>query len=253
MNNIYNHFEKEMNLSIEKYKDNELYEPIKYSLSGGKRIRPMFILLFADYLGLDYTKYIKKALAVEYIHSYSLVHDDLPCMDNDTYRRGKLTTHAKFGEHIGVLVGDGLLTEAFKFVADDNKAILKIVESSGVFGMIRGQVLDMKYLNKKIDMDTIKLIHSKKTAELIKLCFNLVSEDEKWNELALLVGNSYQLFDDINDSKDKEDNSNIANILGFNKANEILSNNLKRIEEILGNDNKLYKFIIKLFKREYGV
>ncbi|MBP7653040.1 polyprenyl synthetase family protein, partial [Candidatus Dependentiae bacterium] len=155
-----------------------IFESMRYSvLAGGKRLRPLLVLLTAETFGG--LKGLKKALpascAIEMIHTYSLIHDDLPCMDNDDYRRGKLTNHKKFGENIAVLAGDGLLTLAFYVISkySDVKLSSKLIEvlayNSGVSGMLGGQTLDVILENKNInEIEVVNKIHLKKTAALIK-------------------------------------------------------------------------------------
>ena len=149
------------------------------TLNGGKRLRPFLLFATLELLNEDIKKGVKSAIALEMIHSYSLVHDDLPALDNDDYRRGKLTTHKVFGEAEGILIGDSLLTYAFyvlsqknlKFLSSEQivKIISKTSEYAGINGMIGGQMIDIESENKKIDLETLKYIHSHKTGKLIKL------------------------------------------------------------------------------------
>lgn len=149
-------------------------EGMRYAvLNGGKRIRPVLILMTLDILRKDETLGLPSGAALEMIHSYSLVHDDLPALDNDDYRRGKLTTHKKFGEAQGILIGDSLLTHAFNVLTEKNEGVIsdkKIVEIvkltssyAGINGMIGGQTVDVESEGKKIDMETLKYIHKNKT------------------------------------------------------------------------------------------
>ncbi|WP_067140034.1 polyprenyl synthetase family protein [Oceanivirga salmonicida] len=257
------YFEKELNNLLKKYEaNNVLYEAFKYSLTvGGKRVRPMLILLMAKSLGKDYTKVIDIALAIELVHNYSLVHDDLPCMDNDMYRRGKLTTHAKYGEYIGVLVGDGLLTEAFNVISSsktlENKSkIIEILSRNiGINGMILGQVLDMKNANKDIDIKTLELIHQTKTANLISACFETVLaefnvENDKYITVANELGMVYQIQDDLMDFSNKDDKSNYVNIIGIEKTKEVLNEKILKIRNLLKDDKELLSYIEKIFIRK---
>ena len=148
-------------------------------LNGGKRLRPFLLFVTLELLNENINKGVKSAIALEMIHSYSLVHDDLPALDNDDYRRGKLTTHKVFGEAEGILIGDSLLTYAFYVLSQKNiqflsseqivNIISKTSEYAGINGMIGGQMIDIESENKKIDLETLKYIHSHKTGKLIKL------------------------------------------------------------------------------------
>jgi geranylgeranyl diphosphate synthase type II len=154
-----------------------VYEAMSYSLNaGGKRIRPLLFLLTYMLYKEDYKKVLPIAAALEMIHTYSLIHDDLPCMDNDDLRRGKPTNHKIFGYAVAVLAGDGLLNEAmnimFKYCMVNGNDALKVCsiisESAGVEGMIGGQTVDILSENTKISVDQLYYMHSKKTGILIK-------------------------------------------------------------------------------------
>ncbi|WP_180547138.1 polyprenyl synthetase family protein, partial [Staphylococcus haemolyticus] len=154
-----------------------LEESMQYSLNaGGKRIRPLLVFLTLDVLNQDYTKGKQTALALEMIHTYSLIHDDLPPMDNDDYRRGKLTNHKVYGEWKAILAGDALLTKAFEIVADDDllepevkvKVLSRLAHNSGHLGMVGGQTLDMQSEDKPVDLETLEQIHKAKTGALLK-------------------------------------------------------------------------------------
>lgn len=163
---------------IEKKQYNSLiYEAMSYSLSvGGKRIRPILLLLSYSLYKDSYKDVIEMAAALEMIHTYSLIHDDLPCMDNDDLRRGKPTCHKVYGEGMAVLAGDALLNEAasilVKFALSHGERALKaasiILDASGTEGMIGGQVVDILSEEKKIDIDQLNYIHKNKTGALIK-------------------------------------------------------------------------------------
>lgn len=196
----------------------QIAEGMKYSvLNGGKRIRPILLLMILDLFDKDEKLGVPSAAALEMIHSYSLVHDDLPALDNDDYRRGKLTTHKKFGEAEGILIGDALLTHAFYILTEKNLNLLspeKIVEIvrlassyAGINGMIGGQMIDIESENKKIDMETLKYIHKNKTGKLLRLPIEIgcviseTSKDirEKLEKFADLIGLAFQIKDDILD------------------------------------------------------
>ncbi len=209
-------FNNELDLAIHDLSFNvpeELKESMIYSVEGGgKRVRPVLCLATAEMLGADICKAKKFAVAIEMIHSYSLVHDDLPSMDNDDFRRGKLSTHKKFGEAIGILAGDALLNFAFEYCLsakdfDKNDAVaLKILaESAGAKGMIAGQIYDMRNEKRtsfsedelyKVYNKTIKLL----TAPLI--IASVLAGNKYYNELQKFgfhLGALFQIVDDIMD------------------------------------------------------
>ena len=174
---------KEIELWLKEYFENKgsydkkVYEAMTYSLeAGGKRIRPALFLNTYSLYKEDYKKAMPIAAAIEMIHTYSLIHDDLPAMDNDDLRRGKPTNHKVFGEAIAILAGDALLNEAmnimFEYSLKNGENALKasyiIAKASGVDGMIGGQVVDILSENKSIDLDELYYMHKKKTGELIK-------------------------------------------------------------------------------------
>lgn len=153
-----------------------LFESMRYSLlAGGKRLRPVFVFDFCDMCGGKWEDAMPFAAALEMIHTYSLIHDDLPCMDNDDYRRGMLTNHKKYGEAMAVLAGDGLLTAAFGFLskapfsADTRiRAVEVLSRCAGELGMVGGQVLDMQSETRQCTKEEVIAIQSRKTGALIK-------------------------------------------------------------------------------------
>lgn len=164
------------------YKSVTLYDSIKYSLTaGGKRIRPVLLLAACDFVGGDINLAIPYACALEYIHTYALIHDDLPAMDDDDMRRGQPSNHVKFGEAVAILAGDGLLTSAFEIMnkemliyLDDLpklkariKAINEIAKGAGVRGMVAGQIADIEAENKQCSKEMLDYIHINKTASLL--------------------------------------------------------------------------------------
>ena len=153
-----------------------LYDAMEYSLlAGGKRLRPMFVFDFCRMCGGDWKKAVPFAAAVEMIHTYSLIHDDLPAMDNDDYRRGRLTNHKVFGEPMAILAGDALLTDAFAVAtmtelpnpANMGFAIALLAECAGSLGMVGGQVLDILSENRELNEKEVIDIQSRKTGRLI--------------------------------------------------------------------------------------
>lgn len=157
--------------------DKKIMQAMEYSLmAGGKRLRPILLMAAADASGGNGEKYLQVASSLEMIHTYSLIHDDLPAMDNDDYRRGKLTNHKVFGEAMAILAGDGLLTLAFEVALrqkDVPHEILfnvlgEISKAAGVAGMVGGQVIDLRSEGVQIDLATLKLMHTGKTGALFK-------------------------------------------------------------------------------------
>ena len=194
----------------------DLAKAMNYSLmAGGKRLRPILIMAAADALGVDGEKFLRLSTSIEFIHTYSLIHDDLPAMDNDDYRRGKLTNHKVFGEALAILAGDALLTMAFEIIATDKnvdaetkvKIITEMSKAAGAEGMVGGQVIDMQSENKKIDIQTLKQMHAAKTGALFCAAIRsgaiLAGANEKQlanlTEYARQFGLAFQITDDILD------------------------------------------------------
>ena len=244
----------------------KLAEAMEYAvMNGGKRIRPILMYMICDLFEKNncksYDKIKEIANALEFIHCYSLVHDDLPAMDNDDYRRGKLTVHKKYNEAIGVLVGDVLLTEAFGIIAnskslgDKNKVeiISKLSEYAGFFGMVGGQFVDMESENKKVEIDTLKYIHAHKTGKLLTaaielpmIALDIESEKrEKMVEYSKLLGIAFQIKDDILDiegnfeeiGKKSNDVQNekitYPSIFGLEKSKKLLQEYLEKAKKII--------------------
>ena len=192
----------------------QIHDAMRYSvLDGGKRIRPLLCLSVCEVLGGDEKEALIAGCALEFIHSYSLIHDDLPCMDNDELRRGKPTCHKRFGEAIALLAGDALLTLAFETLAKlkDPKKIQRLTtelaQAAGAAGMVGGQAMELVIDQKEIDLPTIDAIHILKTGQLIKtsslagaIIAGVNSEQEyhilKYGEY---LGFAFQIIDDILD------------------------------------------------------
>ena len=247
----------------------KLAEAMEYAvMNGGKRIRPILMYMICDLFEKNncksYDKIKEIAAALEFIHCYSLVHDDLPAMDNDDYRRGKLTVHKKYNEAIGVLVGDVLLTEAFGIIAnskslgDKNKVeiISKLSKYAGFFGMVGGQFVDMESENKKVEIDTLKYIHAHKTGKLLTaaielpmIALDIESEKrEKMVEYSKLLGIAFQIKDDILDiegnfeeigkkSNDVEnEKTTYPSIFGLDESKRLLQEYLEKARKIISDD-----------------
>ena len=247
----------------------KLAEAMEYAvMNGGKRIRPILMYMICDLFEKNncksYDKIKEIAAALEFIHCYSLVHDDLPAMDNDDYRRGKLTVHKKYNEAIGVLVGDALLTEAFGIIAnsknlgDKNKVeiISKLSEYAGFFGMVGGQFADIESEHKKVEIDTLKYIHAHKTGKLLTAAIELPmialdiegEKREKMVEYSKLLGIAFQIKDDILDiegdfeeigkkSNDvKNEKTTYPSIFGLDESKRLLQEYLEKARKIIIDD-----------------
>ena len=249
------------------------------TLNGGKRLRPFLLFATLELLNENIKKGVKSAIALEMIHSYSLVHDDLPALDNDDYRRGKLTTHKVFGEAEGILIGDSLLTYAFYVLSQKNLELLsseqivniisKTSEYAGIDGMIGGQMIDIQSENKKIDLETLKYIHSHKTGKLIKLPIEIAciianlekDKREVLEEYADLIGLAFQVKDDILDVEGTFEDlgkpvgsdvdlhkATYPSILGMKESKKILNDTVEKAKEIIKNKfgEKTGKILISL-------
>ncbi|TFH66083.1 MAG: polyprenyl synthetase family protein [Candidatus Zixiibacteriota bacterium] len=196
-----------------------LHQSMRYSVfAGGKRIRPILMIAACEAVGGDISRVIPAACALEMIHTYSLVHDDLPAMDDDDYRRGRLTNHKVYGEATAILAGDALLTQAFTLLSADAalegvssdirlKVIHTIASAAGSFGMVGGQVVDMESEGTTFDLPTLEYIHTHKTGALILASITvgaLVGGADPTASRALerygaTVGLAFQIADDILD------------------------------------------------------
>lgn len=263
-----NFFETELKKELQELSYPEtIAKGMEYAiLNGGKRLRPFLLFATLELLNQNIEKGVKSAIALEMIHSYSLVHDDLPALDNDDYRRGKLTTHKVFGEAEGILIGDSLLTYAFYILSQKNLKFLsseqivniisKTSEYAGINGMIGGQMIDIESENKKIDLETLKYIHSHKTGKLIKLPIEIaciianVEKDKKevLEKYANLIGLAFQVKDDILDVEGtfeelgKPVGSDVdlhkatyLSILGMEESKKILNDTVEKAKEIIKN------------------
>ncbi len=235
-------FEKEMENYIPKIEgfQKKLFEAMKYSLdAGGKRLRPILLIESCALVGGEIKDAIPFAAAIEMIHTYSLIHDDLPAMDDDDLRRGKPTNHKVFGEGLAVLAGDGLLNYAFELMIlstlkDEKntiqyvKAMNEIAKAAGIYGMIAGQVIDLECENKIIDKKTLDFIHMNKTAAMIigamragAIIGGAKEKDlEKLTLYARNIGLGFQIVDDILDIIGEEEKlgKNIGSDVEKNKS-----------------------------------
>ncbi|AKN34031.1 farnesyl-diphosphate synthase [Clostridium carboxidivorans P7] len=262
----------------------KVYEAMEYSLgAGGKRIRPLLLLLTYMLYKDDFEKVLPIASAVEMIHTYSLIHDDLPCMDNDDLRRGKPTNHKVFGEAVAVLAGDGLLNEGMSIMLKSCmneqhnfiKACSFIAESAGAEGMVGGQTVDILSENTKIPIDQLYYMHSKKTGAIIKasiIAGAILGEAPKRDIENLeyygqKLGLAFQIKDDILDivgdtevlgkkAKSDLDNNKTTFITtyGLNKCiemcNSITAECIEVLDNISGDTSKLKDLTLFLLNRE---
>lgn len=199
-----------------------LYDAARYALlSGGKRLRPLICLMTAEALGCDSSWALHPSCALEMVHCYSMIHDDLPCMDDDDYRRGQPTVHKAFPESHAVLAGDFLLTYAFEVLsnaphltAEQRLSLIRhMSEAAGGEGMIGGQILDIEAENKTIDLATLQTLHKKKTAALITCAFSFggIIANAEASVLSVLqsagnaIGLAFQIADDVLDVTQSEE------------------------------------------------
>tara|TARA_S200000501_G_scaffold370034_1_gene410509 strand:- start:169 stop:1041 length:873 start_codon:yes stop_codon:yes gene_type:complete len=234
---------------IDKQKKTPLLRPMNYGLfSGGKKIRSKILIDVGKIFNVKYKKLIIIGSAVECIHSYSLIHDDLPCMDNDNLRRGKLSTHKKFGESTAVLAGNSLLTMAYEILSDkflkiDNltkiELVKKISECSGHLGIAGGQYLDLSYEHKKVSKKNIIEMEIKKTGKLFNFCCvaPLLIKRKENKEIKLFenigseIGLLFQIADDLIDysgksslagkktgKDEKQGKATLISLLGYKNA-----------------------------------
>ena len=195
----------------------DVIKAMNYSLfAGGKRIRPILCIAGAEAVGGSADSVVPVACAIELIHTYSLIHDDLPVMDNDDFRRGKPTNHTVFGEAVALLAGDGLLTLAFNLMAGygaeekvEKKALLRVIDliasAAGYRGMVGGQVVDIIYEGKEPDATVVEYIHRHKTAALISVSVTAGTilaggnedEEKAMNSYGQQIGLAFQIADDI--------------------------------------------------------
>lgn len=242
----------------------QLKESMVYSLNtGGKRIRPMLLLATLKALNVDIQIGLNTAVALEYIHTYSLIHDDLPAMDNDDYRRGKLTNHKAFDEAIAILAGDSLLTDSFALIANDSKIentqtkvnlIAELSKAAGSTGMIAGQILDVDSEGKQINLRTLQDIHKHKTGELIRYAIFAGGKiAQASSEVAALLddfawtyGIAYQIQNDLqevmwtdeargkfNHSDADLDKNTYPSLMGTNGALSALSDKIESCKSLL--------------------
>ncbi len=253
MKNKLNKINKDTNIFLKKFikkqKKTNLISSMKYGLfPGGKKIRSKILLDLGSLFNVNYKTLIKIGAAVECIHAYSLIHDDLPCMDNDNLRRGKPSTHIKFGESTAVLAGNSLLTMSFEILSDPKlmitdkikvNLIKKLSECSGHSGIAGGQYLDLNFENKKISQKKITDMEIKKTGKLFSFCCMVpaiiknknIDTIKFFEKIGSEIGLLFQIVDDLIDyrgdtkkvgkktKKDqKQGKANLISLLGYNNT-----------------------------------
>ena len=268
---------------LEKYLPSEkeypqiIFEAMRYSVfAGGKRLRPIMVMEACKAFGGDVEKTMPFACSIEMIHTYSLIHDDLPALDNDDYRRGRLTSHKMFGEDMAILAGDALLHHAFETMAracveqgdiKASKAMLAIAEGAGVHGMVGGQVVDVISEGKPIDKETLDFIHKNKTAAMLigalksGAVLGGATEEEiaKIERAGELIGVAFQIQDDILDvtstfeklgkpinSDEKNHKVTYATMFGIEKASEFVETMSDEAINILKSMGEKTDFLVKL-------
>lgn len=274
---------KEKDSLIEKV----LIDSMEYSLeAGGKRIRPTLTLMFSEVCGGTVEQALPFACGIEMIHTYSLIHDDLPCMDDDDLRRGKPSNHKVYGEDIALLAGDALLTNAFATVLSEEAVSLVggeksakcgriLAALSGMTGMVGGQVIDLQSEGKKVPIDTIRQMHLKKTSALIKCACMMGAVVGSNNEEHIKIAETYgenlglafQIMDDILDvvsdekslgkpigSDAENEKSTFVTLLGLDKCYELVNKYtekaIKSLEGINGDTSQLKAIAVKMSERK---
>ncbi|MGB7604294.1 MAG: polyprenyl synthetase family protein [Lutisporaceae bacterium] len=256
-----------------------IHEAMNYSLmAGGKRLRPILCIMACELFEGDVKEVLPFAGAIEMIHTYSLIHDDLPAMDNDDYRRGKLTNHKVFGEGFAILAGDALLNKAFENMfevimnnpkAGYLRAAAYISKASGVQGMIGGQCIDLHYENKSIDLSILSKMHEKKTGAMIiapLVAGALIADAEEEDilhitEYGRLIGMAFQISDDILDvegsltklgkkigSDANNNKSTFVSCYGLEKSKELAKSTVEQAQKVIekyGNKGLLLKELSK--------
>lgn len=286
INEILQYVNIEIKQYLKKYAGKEIYDAMEYSLNaGGKRFRPMLLILTYDAFCKDYKKAIPFAIALECIHTYSLIHDDLPAMDNDDLRRGMPTCHIKFDEATAILAGDALLNLAFEIMLDATyenfekkyvEATKIIASASGSKGMVAGQVIDMLSEGKKISNKELLNMYENKTGKLIlaSMKSGAILSGAKDSDIKIIeniaynLGVAFQIKDDILDVEGDENkigkpiNSDIKNnkstyvsIHGIKKAKEdyeiISSKALDSLKKLGFEQKRIYNYISSFIAREY--
>ena len=274
----------ELNQNLSRYQNSDqVLSAMSYALNnGGKRIRPILLLSLLNDFGFDYHLGLKAACALEMIHTYSLIHDDLPAMDNDDFRRNNPTVHRKYNEAVAILAGDALLTEAFNFAINDlltpkqNIAIIRaLADYSGLNGMILGQEIDLASEGKELNLTDLILMHKYKTGKLLALPFVIACIIAKQDQLfeivdkiGILLGRAFQIQDDIfdvtkslaeigkdTDSDRKNQKCTYTTIMSVTEAEKACNELYIEVENLITdlplNDDQTLSLIKSLSTRQY--
>lgn len=262
--------------------EDEVSQAMLYSLkNGGKRVRPMLVLEFCRVCGGDVTAALPFACAVEMIHTYSLIHDDLPCMDDDDFRRGMPSCHKKYGEATALLAGDGLLTLAFSVLSKADlsaekkiEAVKVLADCAGHLGMIGGQTMDLAHEGQKITLDMLRRTDALKTGRLIRCacalgCIAAGADEKMYNaaeKYADSIGLAFQIVDDLLDitstaeelgkpigSDEENEKSTYPALLGMKKSvqlvDELTAEAVDALRIFGDNSSFLADYAVKLSKR----
>ncbi len=289
MKNEVNKIAKDTNYFLKKFINNQnsshLINAMKYGLfPGGKKIRSKILIDFGTLFSIKYKTLIQIGAAVECIHAYSLIHDDLPCMDNDKIRRGKASTHIKYGESTAVLAGNSLLTMAFEILSNKNldlsekikvNLIKKLSQCSGHLGIAGGQYLDLNYEKKKVSSNKIIEMEIKKTGMLFSFCCAapVIIKNKKNLEIRFFenigsdIGLLFQISDDLIDYKgnskkagkktgkdQKKGKATLIGLLGYNNAvkycHNLIININKNLQKYGSNSKKIKQTLEYILNRD---
>lgn len=256
-----------------------LAESMEYSLlAGGKRLRPILVMAAADAVGAKGTDFVQAACGIEMIHTYSLIHDDLPAMDNDDYRRGKLTNHKVFGEALAILAGDALLTQAFEVILRQQgvsaevlvQVLKEMSTAAGPNGMVGGQVIDMLSEGKRISMEELRKMHMGKTGALFRAAIRsgAILGGASAEQLAALTtyadcfGLAFQITDDILDvvgdeavigkpvgSDERNEKSTYVTLTSLEEAKKLAADTVQQALdalEVFGDEAKFLRDLVKM-------
>ncbi len=266
---------------LETLPEGKLKKAMAYALLGnGKRVRPMLGISLLESVGIDPTPYLDALLAVELIHTYSLIHDDLPAMDNDTLRRGKPTVHIAFDEGIAILAGDALLTDSFRLISS-NKALndyqkVQMIEilskKSGSIGMVYGQIKDIESEQQQVTIEDLNLMYELKTANLIQAALMMAAliavpnDVASYENLGYYIGLIFQIQDDIlefnstpeaigkSKSDELRDKPTYISLLGLDAALDVLDDYKEKLNALITaldiKDTQLHQQINLLLTRK---
>ena len=253
-----------------------LKKAIIYSMNnGGKRLRPILCLSVAKSLGKDHELVMPVACAIEFIHTYSLIHDDLPAIDNDDFRRGMLTCHRKFGEDIAILAGDAIFAEAFNIILSKQesppdvlvKVLSEISSASGAHGMVAGQIVDVFFAGKKISKSLLEYMHTNKTGKLITAAVTssaiLSGAGDEYTGLfkqyAENIGLAFQITDDLLDLESSiettgktpgkdllQDKNTFPSLFGIDKSKKIAKEKINLAIQIVQSMDVDKEWLIKI-------